>query len=68
MIADPGGGGWSSDRGKRGRCVIEITATWFDGRNDTREDRDRWRVQAEAAQRQLTGHDRRSWWRRMVGS
>ena len=36
--------------------------------DDLREDRDRWRVQAEAAQRQLTGHDSRSWWRRMVGS
>jgi len=36
--------------------------------DDLREDRHRWRVQVEAAQRQLTGHDSRSWWRRMVGS
>ena len=35
--------------------------------DDLREDRDRRRVQTEAAQRQLTGHDSRSWWRRLVG-
>ena len=32
-----------------------------------REDRDRWRAQAESAQRQLTGQGHRSWWQRMVG-
>ena len=36
--------------------------------DDLREDRDRWRAQAESARRQLTSHDSRSWWRRLVGS
>lgn len=37
---------------------------------DIREDRDRWRTQAEGAQRLLTDQrvpERRSWWRRVVG-
>jgi hypothetical protein len=29
---------------------------------DLREDRDHWRIQAEAAQRLLTGQERRTWW------
>lgn len=34
---------------------------------DTKQDRDRWRDQAEAAQRQLTDQRGRSWWRRLKG-
>jgi excisionase family DNA binding protein len=35
---------------------------------DVREDRDRWRAQAEQATRLLTDQrERRSWWRRLVG-
>ncbi len=34
---------------------------------DLREDRDHWRTQAEAAQRLLTGQERRPWWRRVAG-
>jgi excisionase family DNA binding protein len=37
---------------------------------DVREDRDRWRSQAEAAQRLITsqaGGDRRPWWKRLAG-
>jgi excisionase family DNA binding protein len=34
---------------------------------DVREDRDRWRGQAESAQRLITHGERRSWWRRLAG-
>lgn len=34
---------------------------------DLREDRDRWRNQAENAQRLITDQTTRSWWRRLVG-
>jgi hypothetical protein len=35
--------------------------------DDVREDRDRWRTQAETAQRLIAGQDRRPWWKRIAG-
>jgi hypothetical protein len=35
--------------------------------DEAREDRDRWRSQAEASQRLIPGQVRRPWWRRIAG-